>query len=270
LHAHTRISFFFGASSRELFFHFTRIDLDNAFHFYIPRPARTHHVFSFLFDSKQKYNICLFTIVARVLVSLFVFYALGSSTIVGTLSFKKVGIDKESRSHEHALFTNAGISRERDIKGIGIGKDFRHHGLGSLDNLANKGVAAVRFTLHAGGKDVERDLATTTAAARIPFRAAIHAESAAARGLVHNVQCVARRVIYGKGGDAKVAILLDIAQLVVAGRERCVLVAAALAATNRTSARTINRHELRFRVHFLDLHLETITYNRSINENDNT
>jgi hypothetical protein len=187
-----------------------------------------------------------------------------SFLILVTATFKKVGIEEESRSHEHALFTGIGIHRKGNIKGIRVRQEFNPQRLWRLDNLANEGSIAVGLTLHGGWKHVKGHLATTLAAARVAFGAAIHATSSTARGWVDNVNAITRCIIHGKSRDAIVVVLLDAAELFTAGREGGHLIAAALATACWTSEGTVDRQELSLRVHFLDLHLEAINGNKMI------
>jgi len=171
-----------------------------------------------------------------------------------TIFFEKEGIQKNGSTHEHGLFVNRRLFRKGNDKGIGIRKDLRGQTFWFLEDFANKRRVPARLGL-SGRIDSKWDLAAAFAT-RIAFGAAIHAATTTASGRMNLVESSGIRLGDGQGRHTVVAIFLDLTQELSTTSDGNLLVAAALAAARGTLERTIHREQLRFRLKFLDAHLE--------------
>ena len=86
--------------------------------------------------------------------------------------FEKERIQENGRSDEQSFLFDRGFGREMHVKGIGLGKDFGHEGLGLFQNLAQVRRIAVGVGL-TGRENPKGHLAATFPATRIALRATL-------------------------------------------------------------------------------------------------
>ena len=135
----------------------------------------------------------------------------------------------------------------------GVRKDFHHGRFGFLENRPNVGRIAVGGSFLGVGVN-PKGLTAASLTTGIALGTTIDANPTTAGGWIDDVQACLVAVGNRKGGDAPVAVFLDGSQRLSSRREGSRLVAAALARTSGTLARTINRQNLSFRVVFFDDH----------------
>jgi len=146
-----------------------------------------------------------------------------------------------------------GIVWEGDVESLSIGQDLNSKGLGFLENLSNKWCIAISLLLVCR-IDMEWNLAATLSATRVALSAAVHANATkAGRG----VDLVDWSSVWGvdlEAWDTIKAVLLHAAEFLSTRGNRSLLVTAALATSNQTAERTVNRDHLSVRVEFLQRH----------------
>ena len=172
------------------------------------------------------------------------------TTIVVAAFFKEIDIDKNGASHQQALLLGSGTVWESDVERIGLSKNLNAKGLGGFENLSNVRSIAVRLLL-AGREDMEWNLATTPATARISFGATVDATTSAARWRVDLVNRIATRCLDLERRHAKEAIFLHAAEFLSTRCDSGLLVAAAFATAKGAAEWTVDGDHLGLCVGFL-------------------
>jgi hypothetical protein len=168
------------------------------------------------------------------------------------LALKINSIEEDGSSCQNSLLRNTRFGRKVDLKGVRLGKDSRSCTLGFLENLANMRSISIRISL-IRRKDPKGNLAASSSTTRVAFGARIHAAPTTARGRVDLVDFRAIWIHDLVHGDTKVASFLDGTKFLSTARNHGRLVAATLARSSSTGARTLDSKELGVGVEFLHL-----------------
>lgn len=177
--------------------------------------------------------------------------------LVASVLLKVERVEEDGSTNQGGLLRRSGVLRKVHLKRIGIRKDLHSRRLWFLENLSKLGsLASVRLLL-IRIKDPERNLATSPTA-RVSFGKAIHAAATTTRwrmNVVHLLVVVIKDIV---SRNAVVARLFDSTHGLATRGDDGLLVAAALAGTDRELARTFDRQEFCVRTHLGNGHLPGI------------
>lgn len=181
-----------------------------------------------------------------------------SRVVLALIVFEKDGIEKDGRANKKSLLVRSGIRGKSDFKCVSIRKGSSHSTLFLLQNLANIWSIAVGILLVVR-VNMKGFLAASSSTARITLGTRVDAHATTASRLMHGVDGLILSIEQGKGRHTAVTLFLQTSHFLTTTRDGRLLVAAALARTSTTSARTFHRQHFRIRIEFLDLHSEWMT-----------
>lgn len=188
--------------------------------------------------------------------SVFVFIRSSVRFLFGGL--ENGGIDKDCQTREQSLLVGGCIRWEFHVQGNGIRNDFRQDALGLFEDDSQVGSIAVSaVVVLAGGVDSVGLLAASLAAG-VALRAAVDAKATEAGRWMDQIHLGSGMVKDLHGRDAIRALFLDFSQIVAPARNDGLLVATALARTDRQVEGPIDGDDFVVRVELLDDHFERV------------